>query len=276
MIDSHAERLHELDPKTATRYTGMLAEDREACLAEAVVYDVLDGLNLQPRIIDLLGTGGADFECCPSSGPLFLRHTEARFVVEATSLALNAISERSGMSDAYTAQAGGAFNLITRNVRQKASAKADQLARHKMPRVLAIVSTHNDVGTLFSTAAAEYMLTSDSHLRVGINDAGLSVTECTGLEESVFFRKGQDGQIEMCRQSISAILLIGVAHRQSNVLGILHPQATYPLNIRAFAEVPFVRVSTWPPANGEIQTEWVVGTPSAYRAYHFPLEMDQR
>ena len=54
----------------------------------------------------------------------------------------------------------------------------------------------------------------------------------------------------------------GFAEKPEEVLGILHPDAHYPLNINAFREIPFIKIQRWPIENREIQTERVLGQPS--------------
>ncbi|MDQ2774357.1 MAG: hypothetical protein M3Y57_05435 [Acidobacteriota bacterium] len=46
-----------------------------------------------------------------------------------------------------------------------------------------------------------------------------------------------------------------------SVLGVLHPNPLYPLNIDAFPNIPFVKVDRWPVENGQIGIEWVLGQP---------------
>src|ERR1022692_2227962 len=95
MLNSYSEYLHQGHPENAKRFDAARLSDREAALAEAVVFGMLQGFNVDPQINDDVKTGGADFICCPSRGPLSRRLPEDRFVVEATSLSPDAVTSRS-------------------------------------------------------------------------------------------------------------------------------------------------------------------------------------
>ena len=71
-------------------------------IAEAVVFQMLDQLGVDPQINDTVQSGGADFICNASYRSPVLRRFAApnpqdRFVVEATSLNLGAVTNRSGI-----------------------------------------------------------------------------------------------------------------------------------------------------------------------------------
>ncbi len=243
-------------------------------MAEAVIFGILDGLNVDPQINDTVTKGGADFICCASRGPLIKRLSQDRFVVEATSLSPDAVTDRSQIpNEALNETSSAAFGLVTRNICNKAKDKATQLGGYRMPRILAIASSHEAIAMLFNEATATWALVSDPHWRQEIGSSTVDSAEHTNLEKSVFMKPGPNDTIVACRKSISAILLVAVHHGQSDVWGILHPEPACPLNIDFLPNLPFVRIAQWPIVNGEIRTEWIVANPSAYTAYHFPVRL---
>jgi hypothetical protein len=64
------------------------------------------------------------------------------------------------------------------------------------------------------------------------------------------------------------VLLASVAGDRSSVLGILHPEPYFALDISAFPEIPFVKIRRWPIENGAIGLDWVVGQPSGRQFKH--------
>jgi len=274
MLQSYSEYLRKVHPENAKRFDQLQVSDREAAIAEAVVFGMLQGFNVDPQIHDQPNSGGPDFICCAYRGPLAPRQPEDRFVVEATSLDPEAVTGRSHIANEVPEDvSGGAFDLITRNICNKAKAKATQLANHPMPRVLAIASSHAGVAALFNNATATWALVSEPHWRHEIGCNTVDTAEYTDLESSLFIKPGPDGTIIPCRQSISAILLVAVYGGQSEIWGILHPEAAQPFNYAFLPNLPFVRLAEWPVRDGEILTEWVIADPHGYRAYQFPIQL---
>lgn len=272
MLNSYSEYLHHGHPEKAKRFDVTRASEREAAVAEAVVFAMLQGFDVDPQINDQVTTGGADFICCASRGPLVRPLPQDRFVVEATSLNPDAVTDRSKLpNETPDGISGGAFGLVTRNICNKAKDKAPQLAGYPMPRVLAIASSHAGIAVLFDGATAEWALVSDPHWRQEIGSSTVDSAEYTDLEKSIFMKPGPNGTIVACRKSISAMLLVAVHGNKSEVWGILHPEPACPLNIAFLPDVPFVRIAQWPVVGGKILTEWVVASPTGHSVYHFPV-----
>lgn len=277
MLDSYSAHLHQGQPDNAKRFDGLRVAERDAAIAEAVVFATLQGLNVNPQINDDVTTGGADFLCCASRSPLLARSAQDQFIVEATCLNPDAVTSRSKIPNAIPEEiSGGAFGLVTQNIYNKAKDKATQLGGYPMPRILAIASAHQGVAVLFNSATAKYALVSDPYWKQEIGCNKIDDTQYTALETSVFIKPGPDGTIVPCRQSISAILLIAVYGDKSQVWGILHPQPAYPLNINFLPNLPFVRISPWPVADGKIMTEWVIASPEGFETPHFPIRPSRR
>jgi hypothetical protein len=274
MLDSYQEYIRLARPDNLNRFRRTRERDREAAVAEAIVYGMLQHLNADPRINDDTSRGGADFLCCASRGPLLGRVPADQFVVEATSLNPEKVTERSGIrNEVPDGITGGAFSLVTQNIWRKVSGKENQLAKYDMPRVLAIVSGHFASAVLFNNYTATIALVSGLHWRHKINSAEVDRTNYTDLRTSIFFKPGPDGTIIATRKGISAVLLIAVHGDKSEAWGILHPEPERPLNIDFLPDVPFVRVAEWPIVAGKISTEWVIAHPSGYEVRHFPIKL---
>lgn len=272
-MDLYAEHLKANYPTHLTPFNQRRAQDREAALAEAIVFGMLKGFGVRPKINEVVGTGGADFICSANFGSsiLGLREPtpESMFIVEATSLDPDAVSRNTSIpNEAPEEISGGAFSLLTRSVFAKAKDKATQLAGYDMPRVLAIASSHEGVGAVFNSGAALNILVSDYHWRQDIGSNTFDPNRYINLANSVFVKPGPNGTIEAARKSISAILLVAVHGDQSIVHGILHPEPVKPLPIEFFPKVPFLRIAKWPILDGRIFTEWVIADPDGLKVYH--------
>jgi len=100
VIDSYVEYLRANHPANFTRFVRTRSSDGEAAMAEAIVFQMLEALDLSPGINDKVSTGGADFICTGSYLSPVLRQLakpppKDRLVVEATSLDLGAVTRRS-------------------------------------------------------------------------------------------------------------------------------------------------------------------------------------
>lgn len=275
VVQSYSDYLHHGHGENGKRFDRLRASDPEAAMAEAIVFGVLQGFHLEPTINDAPGTGGADFVCCGYRGPLMPHQEEDRFVVEATSLDLEAVTGRSEIPNEVPENiSGGAFGLVTRNLCNKAKSKATQLANYPMPRVLAIASSHAGIAALFNNATATWALVSEPHWRQEVGSTETDHTEYTDLESSLFIKPAPEGDgLVACRRSISAVLLIAVYGGQSEIWGILHPDPARPFTYALLPNIPFVRIAEWPVPNRAIHTEWVIANPEGYRAYQFTVQL---
>lgn len=268
VIDSFIEFLRAGAPANLKSFQNRLRADPEAAMAEAIVFGVLQQLQLYPVIADEPGKGGGDFLC--KYRPI--RFTDSgswSLVVEATTLEPTSVERSSGWRNEVPEEIrGGAFSMITEKIVRRASAKVRQLSQHEMPRVLAIVSSHIGADALLSSAlAAESVLVADRKISTPIG--GGESTVITDLVSSAFLQGDPEtGEVKARRKSISAVLLVSVAGDRSSVLGILHPEPIYPLDIRAFPKIPFVKIDRWPIKDGGMSLEWVVGQPSGREFKH--------
>src|SRR5690242_9373510 len=70
MLQSYSEYLRKVYPENVKRFDQLRISDRQAAIAEAVVFGTLQGFNLDPQIHDQPNSGGPDFICCAYRGPL--------------------------------------------------------------------------------------------------------------------------------------------------------------------------------------------------------------
>jgi hypothetical protein len=273
-IDLYVEHLASNYPDQVAPFKQRRTQDREAALAEAIVFWTLKSFGVRPKINEVAGTGGADFVCSANLGsPILARREptpETMFIVEATSLDPDAVSRNTSIPNQVPDEnSGGAFSLLTRSVFAKAKDKATQLAGYNMPRVLAIASSHEGIGAVFNSGAALNILVSDYHWRQEIGSTTVDPNRYVDLANSVFMKPGKDGKtIEAARRSISAILLVAVHGDESVVYGILHPEPAKPFPIEFLPKIPFLRIAKWPIPDGKIFTEWVIAHPDGLTVHH--------
>ena len=265
IVRAHIAYLYNRHPKYGLKFETILAADREAALGEAAIFSLLKTyLRVDPEPADEPGTGGVDFIC--------RRGTDNEFVVEVTSLKPEAVASHSNIPVDIEDGFGGAFTMTTDQLFSTVRRKADQLADYPCPRVLAITSTHAASDFLLGSQGAEYLLTSEPRITYPVVGSGAAVGLTTDLRRSVFFAPDATGQrIVPRRQSVSAILLVGLYDDTSHVVGLLHPEPARPLNFEHFREVPFLRISQWPIVGRAIRTEWVVSSPEAKNFLHNPV-----
>jgi len=257
-----------LEVCAASRYKAFvdrLAADPDAARSEAAMSSWLRARRVAPSINETDTEGGMDFLCLSADSPL---------LVEVTCLNKAAVVNKSGWPDTLD-EIAQTFTMITAQLAGKGQHKARQLSTGQagIPCVLVICLAHPGASALLSTMAAEWLTVSDPKIKVPIVAQGTELGQArlvTDLKRSVFFGP-RDGAIVPMRESISAILLVALWDRQLDVVGILHPQPTVPLNYRVFARVPFSRVE-WPLMN-PIEMEWVIGDPGPLIAHHIKVAL---
>jgi hypothetical protein len=228
------------------------SNDPKAAQAEAAVFSWLRAEKLKPYLFEDAGTGGPDFCCSPPGTNCFL--------VEATSLDSDMVSERSGLRAEITGPGGSAFALITEKLKAKAQSKAAQLAGHGMPTVLAITSDHAFASTLMDKLAAEYLMTSAPQINVPIGGGPSHMS--TNLKDPVFQRytglldASEVPIIKPALQSIGAILLIALHHHEMRIVGLLNQKAANPFNPQSLPMIPFVKFAGLF-SHTNIATEWI-------------------
>ena len=241
-------------PEHFKKFQRTLTGNLEAAIGEIVIFDFLRQSRLKPELSDTPGTGGADFICNPEG--------REQFVVEVTAFGEDTVERQTGIpKEGFEGFSG--YRMMTPALRTRISSKADQLSGYQFARVLAITTTHQLTFGAFAREGADALLTSDLQFQFPLNEPDPEFASVTNLQNSVFFRPDDKGQIVPCRQSISAVLLvtINVYDGISCVVGILHPEPLHRFSIENLPEVPFLRVSEWPIKGNEIKCHWEIVTP---------------
>jgi len=246
-------------------FLNRLKSDPEAAKAEAAVFSWLRAKTLVPNINEIAGKGGIDYLCSPNGIP---------FLLEVTCLSKAAVIDKSGWPDSLD-EVAHSFSMITPQLAGKGKSKAPQLSTGQagIPRVLAICLAHPGASAMLGTLAAQWSMVSDPKIQAPIVAQGTELGPTrlvSDLKRAVFFGP-RDAVIVPMRQSISAILLVALWDNQLNVVGMLHPKPTVPLDYRVFARVPFLRVE-WP-LMSPIQMEWVIGNPSSLIEHHVKVAL---
>lgn len=240
-------------PDRVKSYHKLLRNQPGSAKAEAVSFSFLDTKVDEVYVEETPESGGVDFRC---------KIRSSEFVVEVTHLDTEAVVRASGVKNEIPKNISvGSHGWITDLLRRTVSSKTKQISGYDCPRMLVIASEHQDAMSLMSSRiAAEFLLTSDT--KISIPDPRLYPKPFpkleTSLEESVFFRfqKGTDN-LELCRQSISAILLCAIYEIDTRIVGLLHPGPTHEFPIHYLPSIPFVRVKEFPFEDNCIHTEWV-------------------
>jgi hypothetical protein len=245
-----------LEIKAPTHHNGFRQRhksDPEASRAEAAIFTLLRELNLSPFPAEDPSSGGADFLCTTNSG--------TPIVVEVSIVRAEAIAARSGLPAKIDLENAKtlSFSFATDALRRKATAKVSQLKGQSGSRVLAICMEHDYSDMLMGNVAAKWLMSGEPKISVPIGDENPETKQVTALRESVFFRFNEGGGVEACRQSISAILLVGVSEDSLRAIGLLHPDPAVPLDYTVFFPIPSLAVSNWPlHETNVIRTEWKV------------------
>src|SRR5262249_34648617 len=201
--------LRDYDDLHHEKYEQRYLDNEEAAVAEAVAFSWLCSIDLHPNYNeDDLGNGGADFICEPPSFPAF--------VVEATSLGAGPLSNQTSWSnEVQLGVRGGPFSLPTDQIQARVKEKVPQLSKHRMARVLAILSSHVGADAFFSGEGATCLLVGGYEICSPIGNTAQPSFRRAKLENSVFIRRDKTNpdQVVACRQSVSAILMLALDGR---------------------------------------------------------------
>jgi hypothetical protein len=150
VIDSYARHLVSKHRKACRQF---LERSREAQLAEAIVFGILQRKGAKPELADQYG--GPDFLCA-----------DEKFVVEATAFTIGKVVSDSAMPNGLPSETGAhAYRHLTREISERAGKKNSQLSVG-LPAVLAIVCDHviahivnlQSIKHLWTLAHGQYVL----------------------------------------------------------------------------------------------------------------------
>jgi hypothetical protein len=237
-----------------------------SCRAEAAIFSVLRSRFDKVIIAEDVKDGGADFLC---------EHEGTSVLVEVTALDSGGVERVSGLQNVVSTDGkASSFHLITAQLRYKAVEKASQMANHNGPRLLVICSEHIDSSLLMGITGAEFLMTSDQRISFPIGAPESLGSIETDLKDSVFFRLNADeGKLESCRRSISAIALCCLDGAGYSMVGLLHPDPVVPWPLGIIPHVPFVKLAKWPPQDNKLQIEWVINDPFPFRNHYWQIQI---
>ena len=259
LVENYERFLNLNHPDHIKRFHERLHDQPESARAEAVVFSFLKENTTDVKVEEHLVKGGVDFRC---------EKDGSEFVVEVTCLDRKSVTHASGLPDeAHKTGSGRHYSMITPLLRHKTSRKASQMSGYNCPTVLIITSEHSYASMLLGTSAASDLLTDETLIAIP------SISLITELKDSVFFRHTKNGEkkgeLESCRQSISAILLFSVSGASAFVVGLLHPDPAYKFPPQLLSSVPFIGMKEYPPKNGRIRTGWLNQNTRELRPYRF-------
>ncbi|MBM3262107.1 MAG: hypothetical protein FJY97_01550 [candidate division Zixibacteria bacterium] len=262
VIESYKRYLKKQYPIHHQAFCNREQANPESARAEAAVFAMLRMERIDVSIFEKPSSGGADFLCTSLDGS---------FLVEVSSLTKESVTEQPGLSH-VPAESCSSFGFLTHMIRTRASKKAPQLSTVQMPRLLAVTTEHEWGAALLGTLAAEATLVGNLKIGFTQNSSDPELKSMTELEEAAFFRFTHEGTVEACRQSISGLLLIHILADECMVLGILHPEPRFKFAIQHLSQIPFLRVCCWPPVQGRIEIEWVIGHPQPISVMHWIID----
>lgn len=264
IIDSYKIFLEVKYPNHFKNYCARLTAQPEGARAEAFMFSFLRQFLPEVKVAEDVSSGGVDFFCSAD---------KTEFILEVTCLELNTVTSQSGLSNEKIIDGETIFfSMITHTLRSKVSRKVPQVSTQTVSRVLAITTEHIFGNALIGQHGAEFLLTSDTKISIPINNPITQTGLTTDLKDSVFFRIN-NGVFEVCRRSISAILLVQLLADKLAMVGLLHPDPIYPFPIKLLPTVPFLRLKRWPPEINKIQTEWVIYSPSTATFPYYPVKL---
>lgn len=237
-------------PAVQAQFVRTYTSDQQAGVAEAVAFTWLAQTGRRPERLEDPSFGGMDFVCRP-------RYLQP-FAVEATSLGQAPLSNKTGWSNDLDNR-GGSFALPIEAIQARIRKKIPQLAKHPMPRVLAIVTSHVGADAFMSGETATHLLLGGYKVKVSITEPFEHWTE-PSFENSVFIQRDElcTGGVVAVGKSLSAILLIALNGASLSATGILHPEPYFPIDPQSLAEIPIYYISPWPPQNGQIHIDQTI------------------
>ena len=238
-------------PGRVKSYRDLLNSQPASARAEAVAFYFLRTYSDNIQVEEDSKKGGVDFRC---------QKGNAEFVAEVTCLDAESVARKSGLkNEPPRNRSGGWYSGITNKLFDKVDEKTNQMSGYDCPAILVMTCEHPLADMLLDRIDAEFLLTGDQKIAVvPFSNSTENLDSVTDLENSVFFLYNQEnGKLESCRRSISALLLFSIFGACVFVIGILPPDPIHKFPIKFLPSVPFVKLKKWPPENGIFEIEWI-------------------
>jgi hypothetical protein len=254
VVDAYGEFLYyKMGQAYAERYTQQIEDNAIGAKAEAAIFSWLYWNHLDVKVNEHPKTGGADFLCRSPKGN--------DFILEVTTIQSDRVDRESHFPG--ESESGGAYGLITKELKGVIETKLRQVDKYPLPRVVAVASDHRGADLLLGAEAARCLLISDWGWTTIITTTGnsttvLAETRSTDLMKSTFLQPDQliETEIELIFDKISAALLVPISHYSISPVGVIHPQAKYPFDSNDLPLAPWIYLKEWPVVDGKIIPEW--------------------
>lgn len=246
ILSNYENYLKTNKPSKSNSFLNLKKQNIESAQAEAVVFSILKQFDLDPEPLEENNQKRMDF-LCNKNGNMFY--------IEVTNISCEKMTEYTGWRCDKT-RLTTAFRLCTKELQQHVINKTSQMSSGgNLPRVLAL-TTHHPY-PLDAGQAKELM--TDTFIYQQVTPKGKDAEIGTSLYRSVFFRFNHDrSYINPCRKSISAIILINIQADRSKMMGLLHPEPSFPFPVHLMEDVPFLRIKNWPlEKKDEISAEFI-------------------
>jgi hypothetical protein len=240
LIDEHRAWLELFGKLRLKKWEDFLKSNSEGAICEAATRRLLCDHSVKVIPNEDISGGGPDFLCVKNS---------KSFYVEVTSVSINKLTDKCGMSSDEP-KAGSISFLLTSVLLGEIRNKTPQCSNLNSPCILVIGTLHFNAGCrYFGKLAAEALLTSTPQLATNWNSkTGCAVgdpCQIVSLRDSAFIRftKRADGTIECARNPISAVLLCAFGQHPIRVYGLLHPNPNYPFDRALLPKIKFCRLA---------------------------------
>jgi hypothetical protein len=264
LLGRYKEALWQKDPHLLERFERTLRDMPGAAHLEAMTYAAMDTtFGMCPEIHDHPSDGGADLKLTADVSNVI--YQECKY------LERSAVAEESRLDDCDPLDMVPVnYSHITGMIQTKVKNATAQLADEADGAGIAVIGTdHRGAQEVLDDMAAEWLLTSTTHIEVPISRrTGSAVRPAQAiapLRNSVFLaRPPQIGDdLRRLRVPVSAVLLywFDVSARWGTMIGCLNPWPLRSLDIHRFPGVPFARFASTPTITDRIlpAVEWVVG-----------------
>jgi hypothetical protein len=245
--------------------------------AEAVVFAWAQAMGFNSRVHETTESGGIDFYCEPVAG--------APFLLEVTSLERESTERQSGLGKDFEKMIDSmrpgqpvvaAFKLLTNAFSQRVWSKWKQFNKSdSIPRLLVIASEYSSMSAiLLGKDAAIALLVGDAMWPLSGEGSYGDLALPPDLLNSAFFKRDEEGRVTIQNSEFSAIVLCRILSDQLKLVGILHPEPKFPLDLDCLPPIPFLKVREWPLRDGNISLDWTMN-PDSVRFYHQRIRLTE-
>ena len=250
----HRKWLSDFNGQYLRNWERIVNQNEEAALAEARFRQLLESWNIRVEPNEDLHEN--------SSRPDFCCHADDnKFYVEVTCITREVATAKTGRPVVPVSGRMYVVNPSTDAVWAKCQGrKASQCSNLDAPAILAIGTFHDSVATEWDKTAANWVLTGEQKITLGINRQTGEVGDTyqsTELHSAAFLRPDENEEIGFARNSISGLLLCGFSLTHLPI-GVLHPNPARPFDPRLLPQIEFGRVAI-DKTSRKLRVDWPEG-----------------